>query len=151
MSLISIGSAVVCVVSLLAPVQVPATSVTESVFHDRETSAAHHFAGASFVPPIAPTVGVVHQGSQTTLTWLPVSITGSGVVSYVIRRISPNGSSVNVCTGVDAPVLQASGLVGCVDGGSGGRRNLSYSQQPVVVRNGVATWSLEPSVPTRGN
>lgn len=123
--------------------------VTDSVFAAVTSSTPNQFVGATFVPSIAPTVNVVHQANATTLSWQPVSVTGTGVVSYVVQRISPNGTSVIVCTGADAPVLQSSGLMRCIDGGSGGRRNLSYSQQPVIVRNGVSTWSLEPSVPAR--
>lgn len=151
MTLTWMGSAIVCMVTLLAPMRVPATSITDSVFHDRVNSTANHFVGATFVPSIAPVVTVMHQATSTTLTWTPVSTTGGGVVAYVVRRISPNGTSVIVCTGADAPVLQPDGLMRCVDGGSGGRRNLSYSEQPVLVRNGVATWSLDPSVPVREN
>lgn len=151
MSLPWIGSTIVCIVTLLAPVQVPATSISDAVFHDRESSPVNHFGGAIFVPPISPMITVVHQRNSTTLTWSPVSITGGGVVTYVVRRFSPNGTSVIVCTGADSPALQLDGLVRCVDTGSGGRKNLSYSQQPVVVRNGVVTWSLEPSVPVREN
>ena len=124
--------------------------VTDSVFAAVTSSTPNQFVGATFVPSIAPTVNVVHQANTTTLSWQPVSVTGAGVVSYVVRRISPNGTAVIVCTGVDAPVIQQNGAMLCIDGGSGGRRNLSYSQQPVVVRNGVATWSLEPSTPERG-
>lgn len=141
-------SALAGILTLLAPWRVPAVQVADSFFSDREIAQPSHFLGAVFVPPVAPLVTVVHHGSSTTLTWASVVIPG-GTVSYVVRRISPNGSAVIVCTGLDTPVLQPSGQMLCVDGGSGGRKNLSYSQQPVVVRDGVTTWSLAPSTPTR--
>jgi CMP-2-keto-3-deoxyoctulosonic acid synthetase len=143
-------SAFMVVVVLLAPLWVPAVPVTESVFADSEPSTGNNFVGATFVPSVAPLVTVVVGASTTALSWSPVVFTGSEAVSYVVRRIAPNGSTVIVCTGADTPVLQADGLMHCVDREAAGRRNLSYSQQPVVVRNGTVTWSLEPSTPVRG-
>ena len=150
MSITSTVTVALCVVSLLASSGAPAVHVTDSVFADSTASALNQFAGASFVPNIAPSVTVVHGSSSTTLTWPPVVFTGGGSVAYVVRRISPNGSTIVVCSGADAPVLTSGGVMGCVDAGSGGRRNLSYSQQPVVLRDGTETWSLSPSIPTRG-
>ena len=140
-----------CVASLLAPCRVPAVGVTEAVFYGAVSSEPNRFLGATFVPSVAPTVTVVHQVATTVLTWSPVAFTGGGVVSYIVRRISPNGTTVVVCSGPESPILQSGGLMHCVDTGSGARRNLSYSEQPVVIRDGTATWSLEPSVPARGN
>jgi hypothetical protein len=96
-------------------------------------------------------VSVTVGATSTSLSWSPVTFTGGGVVSYVVRRIAPNGSTVIVCTGADTPVLQADGFMFCIDRDSDGRRNLSYSQEPVVIRDGVITWSLTPSTPVRGS
>ena len=138
-----------CVASLLAPWRVPAVGVTDSVFRGVVTSDSSRFGGATFVPAVSPLVTVVHQSTSTMLTWAPVIFTGGGVVTYVVRRISPNGTSVIVCSGADSPTVQPDGALRCIDGGSGGRKNLTYSQQPVVMRDGIATWSLEPSLPAR--
>lgn len=140
-----------CVASLLAPCRVPAVGVTDSVFRGGLTSEPNRFFGATFVPSVAPPVTVVHQVSTTVLTWSPVTFTGGGMVNYVVRRISPNGATVVVCSGADSPILRSDGLMQCTDTGSGGRRNLSYSEQPIAVRDGISTWTLEPSVPARGN
>jgi len=144
-------SAFMYAVVLLTPWRVSAVPATESVFVDSTPSSSNSFVGATFVPSVAPLVAVVVGTSSTTLSWSPVVFSGGGVVSYIVRRIAPNGSTVIVCTGADVPMPQPDGLMRCVDQDSGGRRNLSYSQQPVVVRDGTITWSLEPSVPVRGS
>jgi hypothetical protein len=140
-----------CVAGVLVPIRVPALLITDSLFAFNVSSETNRFVGASFVPSVAPVVHVVHQGGATVLTWDPVAFSGGGVVMYVVRRISPNGTVAIVCSGAESPLLQFDGLMRCVDGGSGGRKNLEYSEQPVVMRNGVESWSLEPSVPARGN
>lgn len=102
---------------------------------------------ASFVPSSAGAVSASLAQGGVALTWAPSAV-GAAPVTYRIQRTDDLGAATAVCTGAAAPVASA-GTVGCVDSTAQPGRTYRYVQQPVLVRNGVDTWSQPPSSPSQ--
>lgn len=129
----------------VALMQLPSTPPgTQAVFSNSLSGAVNQLAGAVFVPNVAPVVTKVKTGVNMKLSWPEVVTTSGATVTYLVKRISPGGTAVNVCTAVGSITVVA-GVVSCVDKSAGA--SPSYTEQPVVVFNGQVTWSLPPSTP----
>jgi hypothetical protein len=78
--------------------------------------------------------------AEIFLSWDPVSVTSGATVSYKVARTDSNGVVLHVCLGSDAPTTNA-GKVVCTDRSGQAEAIYTYAITPVVVRNGVDTWS----------
>lgn len=103
-------------------------------------------AAAVFMPTSAGAVTATLVPGGVALTWTP-SAAGAATVTYRVQRTDDLGATMAVCTGASAPTA-SSGTVGCVDSTVQPGRTYRYVQQPVLVRNGVDTWSQPQSAPS---
>jgi hypothetical protein len=129
---------------LITLVAAPRSLPTTSAFLSGSIgSLPNTFVGATFVPSVAPTAGATTNNAEVLLSWDPVSVTSGATVSYKVARTDSNGVVAHVCLGGDAPTTNA-GKVGCADRSGQAEAIYSYAITPVVVRNGVDTWSRPP-------
>ena len=129
-------------VATLVAVAFITPALTSARFSARGSSLDSAFGVGSFSPSSAPTPSASLEGSAIRLRWSPVSFSGSSIVEYRVRRTTVGGSTEEVCTTSAVPTL-VNGEVTCLDSVVQPGVPYTYSIQPVLVRNGTPTWSLQ--------
>ena len=117
---------------------------TYGVFSSPALENVHSFTGATFNPLVAPVASVAMSDGRVRLTWSAVSLSSGATVSYSVTRQSTSGSTSNVCTGINVPST-VNGVVSCVDDTATVGETFSYTEQPVLLRSGLLTWSRPAS------
>lgn len=128
----------------LALVSIPRTTTSAFLWSGGAPFVPGTFVGATFSPATAPVVTQRFKGVNDQLGWTAVTFSGAATVSYVVMRTDPNGTTVQVCTGADAPVTSGQSVT-CMDRKA--PKSSQYSEQPVITNAGSVTWSLAPSIP----
>ncbi len=134
------------VVATLVAAATPVVAGSAAAFHDAVPPRTASLAAAVFAPSSAGVVVASLVTGGVALSWT-VSVAGAATVTYRVQRSDDLGGTVAVCAGASAAVV-TSGTAGCVDSTAQPGRTYRYVQQPVLVRNGVDTWSQPPSAPS---
>ena len=116
------------------------TARTYGVFNSSALNNVHSFAGATFTPLVAPVATVVMSDGRVRLSWPPVSLSSGAVVSYSVTRHAANGLTSPVCTGANMPI-SADGVVSCFDTTATAGETYFYTEQPLLLRSGLLTWT----------
>lgn len=117
--------------------------VTTALHSTRLIGAPHTFAGASFVPLVAPVVVPTITSTGVSLSWSRVQTSGGVDTAYRVVR-SDAANQTDVCTAANAPVASSS-TVSCVDSAALADVTYTYTEQPVLMRGSTQTWSRPPS------
>jgi len=125
----------------------PVVAGSAAAFFDALPPRSASMSAAEFAPSSAGAVTASLAAGGVALTWAP-STAGAATVTYRVQRTDDLGATVAVCTGASAPTA-STGTVGCVDSTVQPGRTYRYVQQPVLVQNGVETWSQPPSAPSQ--
>ena len=129
-------------VATLVAVAFIAPALTSARFSAHGSSLDTAFGVGSFSPSSAPTPWVSLEGTAIRLRWSPVSFSGSSIVEYRVRRTTVGGSTEDACLTSAMPTL-VNGEVTCLDSVVQPGVSYTYAIQPVLVRNGTPTWSLQ--------
>jgi hypothetical protein len=129
-------------VATLVAVAFITPALTSARFSARGSSLDSAFGVGSFSPSSAPTPWVSLEGSAIRLRWSPVEFSGSSIVEYRVRRTTVGGSTEEACATSAVPTL-VNGEVTCLDSAVQPGISYTYAVQPVLVRNGIPTWSLQ--------
>lgn len=121
-------------------------SRTAALHSARLAASSHRFDGASFVPLVAPVVSPTITSGGTSLAWDRVVTSGGVDANYRVVRTDAGGQ-VDVCGAPNTPALSGQ-KVTCLDTTAVADVTYTYTEQPVLVRNGTLTWSRPPSTPS---
>ena len=116
---------------------------TSSLFAATSSSSTSSFSGATFTPKVAPLVTPVVSARSLSLSWPQVS--SSKPVAYTVTRSGPPGSTTQVCTGSNTPVV-TNGLVRCTDTSAVSGISYTYTEQPILDIANSTPWSLPASL-----